>query len=213
MKYSIIGSGAIGSKIAGQFARISTDVAVANKSGPASLSGLVSELGEHIIPTELSDALSTEIVILAVPFEAMQSVLEGARPWDGRVIVDVSNAMNYKDFSPLDLGGRPSIDVVGDLAPGARLVKGFNHNWPRVLGRNPVDTRGGRHVLFVSGNDPQANAAVAEMMSVMGFAPVDLGRTDEGGRLSQFGGPLTTISLVTQLQGGASFAEMDLINP
>lgn len=41
----------------------------------------------------------------------------------------------------------------------------------------------------------------------------DLGRTDEGGLLALFGGPLTTLSLVSQAQGGASPPQMDLLNP
>ncbi len=211
MTYAIIGSGAIGTAIARQFARIETPVLVANSRGLESVAELAAELGSSIVPTEVADAVKADMIILAVPYEAAFEVLKAADDWTGRIVVDATNALDYSDFSPLDLGGRPSIDILAEAAPGARFVKGFNHNWARVLGRNPTDD-GGSRVLFVSGNDGDAKAEVVALMTTMGFAPIDLGRTDEGGVLSQFGGPLTQKSLISQPQGGASAPEMDLLN-
>jgi predicted dinucleotide-binding enzyme len=133
--------------------------------------------------------------------------------WSGRIIVDATNAIDYTDFSPADLGGRPSSDLVSDWATNARVVKAFGHTWARVLAREPGDGRGGRRVLFLSGNDADANAEVAALIDRMGFEPIDLGRNDQGGLLQQFGGPLTTRSFVSQAIGGSSPAEMDLVDP
>jgi 8-hydroxy-5-deazaflavin:NADPH oxidoreductase len=44
MTYAIIGSGAIGSALARQFARSNINVLIANSRGPDSLTGLVAEL-------------------------------------------------------------------------------------------------------------------------------------------------------------------------
>ncbi len=213
MSYAIIGSGAIGTAIARQFARSETSVLVANSRGAASVAPLVAELGANIVPAEVADAVMADMVILAVPYEAAFDVLEASDDWTGRIVVDATNALDYSDFSPLDLGGRPSIEILAEAAPGAHFVKGFNHNWARVLGREPTDHSGGSRVLFVSGNDSRSKASVIVLMTSMGFTPIDLGRTDEGGILSQFGGPLTQKSLISQSQGGASAPEMDLINP
>jgi predicted dinucleotide-binding enzyme len=51
MTYAIIGSGAIGSALARQFARSNIDVLIANSRGPDSLAGLVAELGSHVTPS------------------------------------------------------------------------------------------------------------------------------------------------------------------
>ncbi len=213
MSFSIIGSGAIGGAIARSFARTNTPVMVANKTGKASISPLREEVGPAIIPSDVSDALRADVVVLAVPFEAAATALQGVTDWGGRIIVDATNAINEADFSPADLGGRPSTDVIADAAPGARLVKAFNHNWARVLARDPRDGKGGRHVLFIAGNEPSANAVIVELLTSFGFEVIDLGRTDAGGRLQEFGGPLTTRSFVSQAQGGASPSEMDLLAP
>jgi len=45
MTYSIIGSGAIGSALAGHFASKGIDVSLANNRGPASLKEIVRKLG------------------------------------------------------------------------------------------------------------------------------------------------------------------------
>jgi predicted dinucleotide-binding enzyme len=68
-------------------------------------------------------------------------------------------------------------------------------------------------VQFLSGNDATANAEIAALITALGFAPLDLGRNDAGGLLQQFGGPLTTLSLISQPIGGATPPEMDLVNP
>ncbi|MFA9217801.1 MAG: NADPH-dependent F420 reductase, partial [Sphingomonadaceae bacterium] len=163
MKYAIIGSGAIGTAIARQFARQQLPVQVANTRGPDSMQALVDELGPVILPTDLHTALSADIVFLALPFDAVSAALKDAPAWNNRIIVDTTNAIDFSDFSPADLGGRPSSDIVAEAAPGARLVKSFNTMFANVLARQPDDAKG-RRVLFLSGNDPQANQTLAELI-------------------------------------------------
>lgn len=211
MGYAIIGSGNIGSAVAGHFARTGIDVAVAASRGPDTVAPLAQRLGSRVVPSEISDALSADVVVLAVPFDAVRELVGQVPDWSGRIVVDATNAIDYKDFSPADLGGRASSDLVQEWAAGARVVKAFGHTWAKVLAREPEDGRGGRRVLFVSGNDPAANAEVAALIERFGFEAIDLGRNDAGGLLQQFGGPLTTRSFISQAIGGASPADMDLV--
>lgn len=213
MTYAIIGAGNIGSAVARQFARSGISVAVAAARGVSSVAPLVDDIGPEVIPTDVQDALQADVVILAVPFEAVQGLVSQVPDWQQRIIVDATNAIDYTDFSPADLGGRASSDLVGEWAATARVVKAFGHTWARVLRREPGQPSGARRVLFLSGNHPSANSEVSALISRLGFAPIDLGRNDEGGLLQQFGGPLTTLSLLSQPIGGEGPAEMDLIEP
>ena len=213
MRHSIIGSGNIGSAVARAFARAGMTVEVATARGVEAAGRLTAEIGEQVVPVEVADALTADVVVLAVPFEAVQNLVGQVPDWGGRIVVDATNAIDYTDFSPADLGGRPSSDLVAQWAVNARVVKAFGHTWARVLARDPSDGRGGRRVLFVSGNHPDANADVAALIERLGFTPIDLGRNDAGGLLQQFGGPLTTRSFISQPIGGASPAEMDLLEP
>ncbi|AKK29083.1 NADPH-dependent F420 reductase [Mycobacterium sp. EPa45] len=210
MTYAIIGSGNIGSAVAGHFARIGLDVAVAASRGPAGVAPLADKLGSHIVPTEVSEALLADVVVLAVPFDAVKALVAQVPDWGGRVIVDATNAIDYSNFSPANLGGRASSDLVGEWSNNARVVKAFGHTWAKVLAHEPGDGHGGRRVLFVSGNDAGANSEVADLIARFGFEPIDLGRNDQGGLLQQFGGPLTTRSFISQPIAGANPAEMDL---
>lgn len=210
VNYSIIGSGNIGSALATQFARAGIDIAVTGSRGAESVAALAERLGAHIVPTEIAEALQADVVVLAVPFENVQDLLEQVPDWGGRIIVDATNAIDYRDFSPADLGGRASSDVVQDWAVNGRVVKAFGHTWAKVLAREPGDGRGGRRVLFVSGNHPDANAEIAGLIERLGFEALDLGRNDQGGLLQQFGGALTTRSFISQAISGNAPSEMDL---
>ncbi len=194
MTYAIIGSGAIGSALARQFARSNNDVLIANSRGPESLTGLMAELGPHVTPTSLPEALKADMVILAVPFTAVADTVQGSAQWNGRIVVDATNAIDFPAFTPKDLGGRPSTDIIAEMVPGARVVKAFNTLPAAVLAGDPAQD-GGRRILFVSGNDASANADVAGLIERLGFATILLGDLDQGGLLQQFGAPLVALNL------------------
>jgi predicted dinucleotide-binding enzyme len=195
MTYSIVGSGNIGSAVARQFARRGINVAIANTRGPDSLAPLSKELGHHIIPQTLEAALKADIVILAAPFSAVAVIARAGSDWTGKIVVDATNAIDFPAYTPTDLGGRPSSEVVAEKLVGARLVKAFNTLPAAVLATDPTQGAGHR-VLFISGNDAEANSEVASLVEKLGFAPITLGKLAEGGLLQQYGGPLTIQNLV-----------------
>lgn len=210
MQYAIIGSGNIGAGVAAHFARTGVPVAVATSRGPSAVAPLIDRFGPAIVAADVADALQAEVVVLATPFEAVQTLVESVPDWNQRIIVDATNAIDYSDFSPADLGGLASSDLVEQWARNSRVVKAFGHTWAKVLAREPGDGHGGRRVQFVSGNHPSANAVISELLQSFGFQPIDLGRNDQGGLLQQFGGPLTSRSFISQALAGARPPEMDL---
>lgn len=196
MTYAILGSGAIGAALARHFARKALPVKIANTRGPQSLAALAAELGPVVSPVSVEEALAADVVILAIPFTAVPAALRGAR-FDGRIVVDATNAINFTNFTPADLGGRISSDIIAEAAEGARVVKAFNTLPAAVLAAEP-ETDGARRTIFVSGDDTTANGQVAALVEGLGFAPIVLGRLGEGGRLQQFGGALMVHSLMKQ---------------
>jgi len=195
MTYSIIGSGLIGTAIARQFSRAGLDILIANRRGAASLDDLARELGPHIRPVPLAEALAADMVFLALPYDAIGDATVSVTDWQGRIVIDATNAIDFPGFTPRDLGGRPSSDIVAGTLKGARLVKAFNTLLAAILAKDPAEAPG-RRVLFVSGNDEAANAQVAELIQKLGFAPIVLGKIAEGGRLQQFGGPLAAQNFI-----------------
>jgi 8-hydroxy-5-deazaflavin:NADPH oxidoreductase len=188
MKYAIVGSGAIGSALARRFVARNIDVYVANRKGPESISGVVRELGSIVKPMTVAEALRADVVILALPFEAVPDAVKDVA-WDNRIVVDTTNAIDFPSFTPRDLDGRLSTEVVADAVSGARVVKAFNTLPAGILAADPA-VLGGRRVLFVSGDSSTARLAIVELVERLGFAAVDLGAIAEGGRAQHFGGGL-----------------------
>ena len=176
-KYAIIGSGHIGTALARVFARKKIEVGIANSRGPESLAALKKELGSSVVPQSVQDAYGAEIIFLAVPFLLHKDVAKQFNHWNGKLVVDVTNAFGV---TPEQLGGRLSSEIVAQAFAGARVVKAFNHLPAAQLGTNPP-LQGRRQSIFVSSNDPGASAAVAAVANELGFAPVELGRLDQGG--------------------------------
>ncbi|MFC4653945.1 NADPH-dependent F420 reductase [Rheinheimera marina] len=191
---SIIGAGSIGSAIAHLLAQAGIPFAIANSRGPASLAALVEELGPTAKAVSASEAAKADLVFLAVNWSKIPSAVQGLGPWDGRIVVDTNNPIEAPAFKAVDLQGQASSAVVASLVPGARVVKAFNHLPPALLAQ--PSAKGGKRVMFYSGENTAAKAVVAKLIAQLGFAGIDLGGTEQG-RLAQFpGGPLPALDLV-----------------
>jgi predicted dinucleotide-binding enzyme len=196
MTIGIIGSGAIGAAFARTLARSGITAIISNSRGPDSLKELVRELGPSIKAGTREEAARADIVFVAVNWTKLSTALAGLPEWSSRILIDANNPIEAPLFKPVDLKGRASSEVVAELAPGARVVKAFNHLRAEVLAGDP-QSDGGRRVLFYSGNDAAAKAVVAALIEQIGFVGIDLGSLDVGGRLAQFpGGPLPNQNLV-----------------
>lgn len=194
MKIGIIGAGGIGLAFASQAINAGHDVVVSNSRGPQSLAEAVLKLGNRASAGTRQEAAQADIVVLAVQWQQLSSALADLPPWNGRIVVDAMNPIIMPAFQFAELGGRTSSEIVASLLPGARVVKTANTLTPELLGSNPVrgDTR---RVLFVSGDDAAAKAAVSGILEAAGFATIDLGGLANG-RLHQFpGGPLPGLNL------------------
>jgi len=118
---------------------------------------------------------------LAVRFESYRDVAKALPSWNGKTIVDVTNAYGVP---PEELGGQPSSRAVAQAFSGAKLVKGFNHLVAAVLEQDPA-VNGGRRVVFLASDDDGAAAEVAALAENLGFSPIKLGALSEGGLLVQ----------------------------
>ncbi|WP_320203360.1 NADPH-dependent F420 reductase [Agrobacterium rosae] len=181
MSYAIIGFGTIGKALAKAFARKGIEVSVATTRDPESFSSAAAAIGPTVIPKKLTDALKADIIFLAVRFEQHRDVAKALPGWQGKTIVDVTNAYGVPDE---DLGGQPSAKVVAKAFTGARLVKGFNHLVAAVMDQDPA-VHDGRRVVFLASDDDAAAAEIGTLAENLGFAPIKLGGLSEGGLLVQ----------------------------
>lgn len=181
MSYSIIGFGNIGRALAKAFARKGIEVSVATTRDPESFASAAAAVGPTIIPKKLAEAVKADIIFLAVRFESHPEVAKALASWQGKTIVDVTNAYGVP---PEKLGGQPSTKFVAQAFSGAKLVKGFNHLVAAVLDQDPA-VHGGRRVVFLASDDDAAAAEIGVLAEKLGFAPIKLGGLSEGGLLVQ----------------------------
>jgi predicted dinucleotide-binding enzyme len=181
MSYAIIGFGAVGQALAHAFARKNFDVTVASRRPPQALAPQARAIGSTVVAKSLRDALEADTIILAIPFGQHDEVATALPSWEGKTIIDATNAFGVP---PEELDGLPSSAVVAKAFTGARLVKGFNHLAAATLAADPVG-EGGHRVVFLSSDDEDAIAPAAVLAKQLGFAPVNLGTLNEGGALVQ----------------------------
>jgi len=200
MSIGIIGAGGLGSNVARALAKKGIAATISNSRGPASLAPLIEEVGPSIKAGTLAEAASAEIVLVAVRWVDLGKALRGLPAWNGRIVIDGTNPVEFLDpnspdakdpsnplaaygIKAIDLGGKYSTEVFREFVPGARVVKAFNHLDVRVLAQPEVS--GGRRVQFYSGDDAAAKAEVRKILEAIGYFPVDLGSLAAGGRLAE----------------------------
>ena len=179
MSYAIIGFGKIGQALAHAFARKNIDVTVASRRPPEALAPQARAIGPSVVAKSLRDALEADTIILAVPFGEHREVAKALPSWKGKTVIDATNAYGV---SLEELDGLPSSAFAAKSFIGAKFVKGFNHLIAATLATDPV-VEGGHRVVFLSSDDEEAIVPVANLAKLLGFAPVNLGKLNEGGAL------------------------------
>ena len=181
LQYAVVGTGTVGTVLAQRFSDHHVPALWANTRGPESID--VTELSASITPATLDTALDADVIILAIPFLQVRELGGRLADWSGKIIVDTTNAFLVPNSEQI-LGGRLSTEFNAEAFPGAAVVKSFNQTAARQLAeKRPPEV--GRRVVFVSSNDPAASAAVAGLCTDLGFAPIELGRINDGGVLIQ----------------------------
>jgi predicted dinucleotide-binding enzyme len=177
MSYAIVGFGAVGQALARAFARKNIDVTVASRRPPETLAPQARAIGPTVVAKSLQNAAEADTIILAVPFWEHREVAKALPSWKGKTVIDATNVLE-------ELDGLPSSAVIAKAFTGAKLVKGFNHLPAATLAADPI-VEGGHRVIFLSSDDEDATAPVAALAKQLGFAPVKLGKLNEGGALVQ----------------------------
>ncbi|MFC5381632.1 NADPH-dependent F420 reductase [Aquipuribacter nitratireducens] len=153
---SVLGSGAMGSAIAALVAR-----------GGHS----VQQLGS----ADTATPVSGEVVVLAVPYPAVRAVLDQrADQLAGRVVVDVTNPLDFATFDSLVVPADSSAAAeIAAALPTARVVKAFNTNFAGTLASGAVGSL--PTTVLVAGDDAEAKQLLAGIVTDGGLAAVDAG--------------------------------------
>jgi NADPH-dependent F420 reductase len=169
VKVAIIGTGRMGRGFATALAP-KHQVTVGSRD-PNRARQTASKTGAARGATYAEAAADAEVVILTVPWPAMDDTLGQLGELNGTVVIDVSWPSRKREREALQ--GSSTAELIQRRLPRARVVKGWNHVFAQHLLAPEVD--GIAASVLLAGDDPQAKQTVFALARDMGFHPVDVG--------------------------------------
>lgn len=117
------------------------------------------------------DAISFgEVVCFAIPFSAMNDVLTANKEaLKGKIVVDITNAINNSDWSPLFLGEDSGGEQTARLLPESKVVKAFNTIFADVMKEDKQLFDGQKLTAFIASDDTEASATIKKLADDAGF--------------------------------------------
>jgi predicted dinucleotide-binding enzyme len=197
MKVTIVGAGKMGRGIGTRFVAAGSEVELIDKD-PDAARALAEELGGS---TRAVDAIDGEIVVLALPYEAIASAVDQFRDsLAGRVVVDIANPAEWSTMDRVVTpAGSSSAEETAKLVPeDTPVVKAFNTTFAGTLVAGEV--AGQKLDVLIAGDDGEAKRKLASVVEAGGLRALDVGPLKRARQLEQVG--LFHMAIQDQLDSG-----------
>lgn len=175
--FAIIGTGNVGSALGKRFTQLGHTVVYGSRDpSRQSIQALVAETGGGAAAKTPAEAvIGADIVVLAVPWNSVESVVEGLGDLSGKIVIDPTNprirAADGLYDSPLATSNAAMVQA---WAPEAHVVKALNII-PAAAMLDPEFAEF-QFVLPIAGDSSEAKAKVAALLRSMGIEVVDFGK-------------------------------------
>jgi len=199
MKVAIIGTGNVGSAIGGTLARAGHDVVFAARDQDE-VRHVAESVGAQSATSPAAAVKTADVAILAVPWGAIDAVTNEIRDAsDDTVVVDVTNPLT-SDYSGLATSGGPSAgETVAQRLPRAHVVKALNTLFGSM--QADPDALGTTVDGYYATDDPIARERITELLSSIGFRPVNVGGLAAARELEA----LAFLNIRLQMQAGGDW--------
>jgi predicted dinucleotide-binding enzyme len=184
MKIGIIGSAAVGQRLAKAFKSEGYDVMLGTRN--TSKEEVVKFKNENqsiAVGTFEDTALFGEIMVLATAGSVVENAIKlaGVDNFSGKIVIDSTNPIAsappengvLKYFTSLD---DSLLERIQKLIPNAKLVKAFNSVGNDVMYKPKL--QGGPPSMFICGNDDGAKKTVRDILTAFGWETEDLGKAE-----------------------------------
>jgi 8-hydroxy-5-deazaflavin:NADPH oxidoreductase len=172
MRIGVIGAGRIGGGAARLLARAGHELLLSYSRDPDKLRAQAEEIGAQA-GTPAEAAAFGDVVILAVPWPAIDDAVAQAGSLDGRIVIDTTNPFGAGGWQVPE--GRTTTQVNQERLAGAQVVKSFNTLTAAFQQEAAGKTGEKRVAMFLAGDDAEAKRVVAGLIDDAGFDPVDAG--------------------------------------
>jgi len=173
---AVIGTGDMGDTLGPRFADLGYRVVYGSRSPDSErVKALVKMTGENAsAATPANAAGQADIVLMLVPWPAMESVAQSLGDLSDKIVIDVSMPFKQgEDGYPKHMLETSSAEMIQGWNPGAKVVKTF-----ATLGAHVIDdptVEGGVVSVPVASDHRVAKETVAGIVKRLGLDPVDFG--------------------------------------
>jgi 8-hydroxy-5-deazaflavin:NADPH oxidoreductase len=176
MKIGFIGSGNIGGAIGELLAKAGHEVFFSSRN-PDNLKALVARVGPRARAGTPKEAIAFgDVVFIGVPFSSMPQIGQDyAAALKGKIVLDAGNPNPRRDGAVAEPAVAKGAGLAtAELLPGARVVRAFNQlNFKVFL--SEAHRAGDKVAVPLGGDDQQALAVAARLVTDAGFEPVIVG--------------------------------------
>lgn len=155
------------------------------------IGGVLTEGGsavEYIAKEQVGSApLAGDVIVLAVPYPAVDSILEAyGAAFDGKVVVDITNPLNFETFDSLVVpaGSSATAEIQAKL-PNAQVVKAFNTTFAATLAAKTIGAL--PTTVLLAGDSSEAKSALATAVEAGGLVAIDAGSLARAHELEAIG--------------------------
>jgi predicted dinucleotide-binding enzyme len=161
----------------------------------------------HIGSADTATTVTGDIVVLAVPHTAVDSIIEAyGDQLRGKTVVDITNPLDFATFDSLVVPADSSkaAEIAAQL-PSASVLKAFNTNFAATLTSGQVgDTQ--PTTVLVAGDDATAKQTLADLVVAGGLRAVDAGSLKRARELEAIGFLQLTAAAGEQIGWTGGFA-------
>jgi len=191
MKISFIGAGNVASNLGKLFENAGHNVKYGTQN-------------PNVDQLSVSEACNYgDIVLFAIPFSAMSGVITTNKEvLKNKIVVDVTNAINIEDWSPLFLGEDSGGEQTSRLLPKSRVVKAFNTIFADVMPIEKQKFNEQKLTAFIASDDVEAANIVKKLADEAGFNGLIVGGIKNARHLEA----IAHLNIAIALKGGGTDA-------
>jgi predicted dinucleotide-binding enzyme len=180
MKIAFIGCGTVGAPLADHLQRCGHDVTLVANSEISDSVRRALERNRNLKVAPAKEAgRAADVVFLATPFAANEAALKMvADELQGKILVDCTNPVGPGLSHGLG-SAQSGSERVQQLVPAARVVKAFSIYGFENFENSAYPDYNVKPAMLFCGNDAAAKTAVGELITQLGWEPVDVGGIEQ----------------------------------
>ncbi|MCV3214672.1 NAD(P)-binding domain-containing protein [Plectonema radiosum NIES-515] len=181
MNIGIIGSGNMGGGLGKIWAKAGHQIIFSYSRDESKLHQLAASAGKTAkVGTPEVAVAESDVIVLAVWAPSLEEVFRTTGSLDGKIIITCVSALQ-PDFTGQTIGLATDLKIsvaetIQQLAPKAKVVEAFNTTFAEIIASDSRQFGDDRPSIFYCGDDADAKAIVAGLISECGYDAIDAGK-------------------------------------